>query len=527
MAWCPKNTRSRSGVDRLLENPDTMMTLFFDNITLARGEGSTHYKKLIPFICLSLLLLFSGCITPGIPNNKHGMDVLKERILVPHVHTTEGPKSERPPSSAPVPNRPISLQEAVAIALKNNHTLRQAFTDMHIARDDRDIARSLFLPYLSATYAYDRSDRQRAMVDPENPLMPPFYFSENEFRRTEIKLMMTIWDFGRSLGTYNQANLGHDIADLVYKRTRQQVIFQVVNAYFNVLRAERAKVIAEESLTQARQHVKTAVSFERYGIVDMNDVLRARVQVAEVRQMLIKAKNRVELATSILNSALGVNVNLPTRVIDDTRIIPFSLSLSDCLQLAIEHRPEFKVIQKAIRIEEEGIKASRAGHFPTIYVAGSYNWNDDDYQKFADSSGTLHNDNLSGEIGIRIDLFTGGRTTAEVRKAKRKLTKSEEKAKQVCDGISLQVKAALLAIQEARDRIGLAKGAVAQAEENLRLINNKYRENVVTSTDVVDAETLLTRNKQNYYTALYDYIVAIAQLESAIGKRIPTSEKAA
>ena len=141
MAWCPKNTRSRSGVDRLLENPDTMMTLFFDNITLARGEGSTHYKKLIPFICLSLLLLFSGCITPGIPNNKHGMDVLKERILVPHVHTTEGPKSERPPSSAPVPNRPISLQEAVAIALKNNHTLRQAFTDIDIARDDRDIAR--------------------------------------------------------------------------------------------------------------------------------------------------------------------------------------------------------------------------------------------------------------------------------------------------------------------------------------------------------------------------------------------------
>jgi len=114
-----------------------------------------------------------------------------------------------------------------------------------------------------------------------------------------------------------------------------------------------------------------------------------------------------------------------------------------------------------------------------------------------------------------------------VRKAKRKLTKSEEKAKQVCDGISLQVKAALLAIQEARDRIGLAKGAVAQAEENLRLINNKYRENVVTSTDVVDAETLLTRNKQNYYTALYDYIVAIAQLESAIGMRIPTSQKAA
>ena len=128
---------------------------------------------------------------------------------------------------------------------------------------------------------------------------------------------------------------------------------------------------------------------------------------------------------------------------------------------------------------------------------------------------------------FQVGLFSGGKTAAEVHKAKKKLTRAEEKAKEVCDGISLQVKAAFLAIQEAKDRIGVAKEAVAQAEENLRLINNKYRENVVTSTDVVDAETLLTRNKQNYYTALYDYIVAIARLENAVGKKIIGPEKAA
>ncbi len=484
-------------------------------------------KTLIAATGLFAFLLVSGCIMPGGPYHEYRVETLKERILVPEMHAIKEKKSEEPFASVLVPDRPISLEEAIAIALKNNHRLRQAFEDMGIAGYDRAIARSLFMPHVSAGYAYDRSNRQPAMVDPGNPLMPPMYAGEKEFRRAEIKVMMTIWDFGRSLGTYNQANLGRDIANLVYRRTRQQVIFQVVNAYFNVLRAQRGKVIAQESLNQAKEHLKTAESFERYGVVDRNDVLRARVQVAEVRQMLIKAKNAMELATSILNSVLGVNVHLPTRVIDDTRIIPFSISLKDCLQLAIENRPEFNVVQKAIGIEEEGIRAARAGHLPRIYVAGGYNWNDDDYQKFADPDGSLHGDNLYGEIGIQIGLFSGGKTTAEVRKAKKKLTRAEEKAKEVCDGISLQVKAAFLAIQEAKDRIGVAKEAVAQAEENLRLINNKYRENVVTSTDVVDAETLLTRNKQNYYTALYDYIVAIAQLESAVGKKIIGPEKAA
>ncbi|MBW2311726.1 MAG: TolC family protein [Deltaproteobacteria bacterium] len=476
-----------------------------------------HQKKLAPFICAFVLIVLPGCITPGIQYKEPRVETLRDRILVPEIPSIKEFK----------PEQPISLKEAIAIALKNNHALRQALKDTGIAADDRAIARSLFLPAITAGYAYDWMDSQRAMVDPKNPLMPPIYVGEKEFTRAEVKLMMTIWDFGRSLGTYNQANLGHDIARLVYKRTRQQIILNVVNAYFNLLRAQRGKLIAEESLVQAKGHLNTAISFEKYGVVDRNDVLRARVQVAEVRQMLIKARNAVELATSTLNSVLGINVNSPIKVIDDTRIPAFSLSLKDCLRLAVEHRQEFEVVQKAIKVKEEGIRAARAGHLPRIYVAGNYAWNDDDYQKFADSSGSLHDDNISGEIGIQIELFSGGRTTSEVRKAKKKLAKAQENANQVCDGISLQVKAAFLAIHEARDRIDVTKEAVAQAQENLRLMNNKYRESVVTSIDVVDAETLLTRSKQNYYAALYDYIVAIARLENAIGTSLEKKKPAA
>ncbi|MBW1979147.1 MAG: TolC family protein [Deltaproteobacteria bacterium] len=484
-------------------------------------------RKPVVAIMYFFVLILSGCAGTGLHGRENPENRLKDRILLPEMNVARGEKQGAFYKAVPIPKRPISLQEAIEIALKNNHALRRALEDVDIAAADKNIARSLFLPGITAGWAYDWSDRQRAMVNPKNPLMPPMYAGEKEFRRAEIKLMMTIWDFGRSLGAYNQAKLGHEIAGLLYERARQQVILNVVSAYYDLLRAQRGKIIAEESLVQAKEHLRTATVFEKYGVVDMNDVLRAKVQVAEVSQMLIKARNGVELATSKLNSVLGINVNSPTRVVDNTTIVPFSLSLRDCLELAVEHRPEFEVVQNAIRVEEEGIRTARAGHLPRIYVAGNYAWNDDDYQKFADSSGGLHDNNISAEIGIQIELFGGGRTTAEVRKAKKKLAKANEKAKEMCDGISLQVKSAFLDVHEARERIKVTKEAVAQAKENLRLMNNKYRESVVTSIDVVDAETLLTRSKQNYYTALYDYIVALARLENAIGtssKRIEATQ---
>jgi len=116
-----------------------------------------------------------------------------------------------------------------------------------------------------------------------------------------------------------------------------------------------------------------------------------------------------------------------------------------------------------------------------------------------------------------MDLFSGGRTTAQTRVAERRIRKAVETAKQVCDGISLEVKQALLSVDDAQERLAVAKKAVSQAQENLRLVENKYEQTAATPTDVVDAETLKTRAQLNYFTALYDYIVAVERLRYATG----------
>jgi len=404
-----------------------------------------------------------------------------------------------------LPTGPISLPQAYRIALANNHALRLAREDVGIAQQQVYVARSLFLPQVTAGYGYDIRDRQVEVAFGGNS----FPTAEKEFQRAELKVQMTIWDFGRSLGKYEQAELGKQIADLQRKRMEQSVLFKTAEAYFNLLRAQKARTIAAEALKEALSHLETARSFFRNGVVDKNDVLRAEVQVAEARQQLITAENAVELARSAFNNVLGINVNHPTEVVDVTSVPKLRMSLAEALQRAVACRPEFEIAQKAILQEEAGLTEARGEFLPRIYVSGSLNRLDDDYQ--------VHKNSAIAELGITMDLFTGGRRTALYRIARHRRRKAVEMAKQICDGIALEVKQALLGVEEARKRLSVAAKAVSQADENLRLVENRYKQKAATPTDVVDAETLRTRAHLNYYAALYDLITAVKRLEFAMG----------
>jgi len=470
-----------------------------------RKTSRTTTRIMLTLLAGAGLLLAAGCAARG-PHTDSA--VLQERVFPPSTLQTPVPRT---PAASPrekgvvLPSGPLTLQGAIAVALANNHTLKLSEEDVGIAEQQVRVARSLFLPQVTAGYGYDIRDRE--VVQGFGSQIIPV--AEKEFQRAELKVQMTIWDFGRSLGSYQQAQLGREIADLTKQRIRQNVIYQVTQAYFNVLRAQKARDIAAEALEQARAHLKTARSLYANEVVDKNDVLRAEVHAAEVLQQLITAENAVKLSISVLNNVLGINVNSPTRVKDVTEAPEFRMDLVAALRKAVDHRPEFRLVQKSILMEEAGLKAARAERFPRIYVAGTLSRLDDDYQ--------VHKNSALGEVGIQIDLFSGGRTTAQIRVAERRIRKAAETAKQVCDGIALEVKQALLGIEEARKRLAVAEKAVSQAEENLRLVENKYRQTAATPTDVVDAETLKTRAQMNYFTALYDYIVAVERLRYAMG----------
>ena len=468
-------------------------------------------------IVVGAVLVSTGCVQP---DRRLPVAELRSRILPP----TTQPATTQPTTRygvgttvpALLPEHPISLDEAIEIAYRSSPALRLAGEAVEEARAGKDIARSAFLPQATAGYGYKWRNRQPGFITRGLPVHIGIEAGERQFQQAEVLVQMTVWDFGRSLSRYEQAKLGVDVTQLQYDRLRETIAFQVTDAYFAVLRAQKARVIARDAVNQAEAHLKTARSFFRQGVVDKNDVLRAEVQVNEMRQALVTAENAVEMATAALNRVLGINVNRSTEVIDVESQPAFTRPFVDCLELAVAHRREFEVVQKAILAARYGLSAAQAEYLPRIFVAGSLSYLDDDYQ--------LEKTIATGTVGIQLDLYTGGRRTAEARAARARTRRALEAGRQVCDGIAFQVKEAYLSINESRERIALSISAVAQAEENLRLINNKYAQTAATPTDVVDAETLVTRSRQNYHAAVYDYLVALARLEYAVGTPVVEGE---
>jgi outer membrane protein TolC len=468
--------------------------------------------------CLvALSCLASGCalIHRDVPDAP-----FRQRILPPPVDADSLLRADPPPPPVeqvercpPPEDRPLTLEEAVAFAWRTNPHLEAMLHRVEQARAGRQVAQADFLPEIRAIH------RQVQGVPETTPFVLPtlptalgnvaFGGMSDRFQTTELQLQWTLWDFGRTAARYGQAAASLAIAELTYQRGRQTVAFNVTAAYFALLQARANRVVAEEAVNRAEAHLRDARNFLKRGTAVRNDVLRAEVQVAEMRLGLVRARTAEAVAVAGLNQAIGFNVSSPTRIADRSEEPAFDLTLPDCLQLAVSNRDEFRVVLQTVGSAQLGVEAARADFLPRIYVAGSR----------VQLEGNKIKDQIltTGGVSIELNVFEGGRRTGRLYGARAEVAAAVAQGKEVCDQIAYEVDVAYLGIDDARQRIALARSAVASAQENLRVVTGQFRRGDATPTDVVDAELAITRAQQNYYNALYDYQTALARLRYAVG----------
>jgi outer membrane protein TolC len=218
------------------------------------------------------------------------------------------------------------------------------------------------------------------------------------------------------------------------------------------------------------------------------------------------------VAVAGLNQAIGVNVSTDTRIVDRPSAPAFALSLEDCLRLAVSDREEFGVVLDSIRSAKFGVGVARADFMPRVLVGGVA-------AREQNNAGVLTN-LAAGGLAIELALFEGGKRLGKVRMAEAEARVALAQGKEVCDRIAYEVNVAYVAIADARERMIQAKKAVEAGTENLRVVRSQLEQGDASPTDVADGELVLTRAQQNYYTALYDYQIALARLAYAVGRPV-------
>ena len=414
----------------------------------------------------------------------------------------------------------FNLLQTIEAALDVNLSLKRSKEEINAALATKKVRRSNFLPTLSARYGYIRRDDEtrQALGGSQGQDITVVTNPEDEYNFI-TSFTQPIFTGFALINRYKIASLGLDVAEISEKLTRQDVILDAKNAYFSILKSQKLMAVAEDTVKQVTAQKEVAENMYQVGMSPLNDLLQSQVQLANDKQRFITAQNNLAISKSQFNTLLRRPVNAPVTIADILDFTPFDHDITYCLAQAEDNRLELKVVDLEVQIAGKDYDLSKSDYFPSIDLTGNLtrrgtDWDVDGGEGIADKKFWDIRATATWEF------WQWGRTRYGVKEKLSRLSQAKYRKEEIIDNIDLEVTQAFLRTKESEKNITTIEKAIEQAKENLRITEERYKEQVSTTTDVLVAQTLLTETMTNYYNALYDFKIAKAVLYRTIGQEI-------
>ncbi len=286
----------------------------------------------------------------------------------------------------------------------------------------------------------------------------------------------------------------------------------VAEAYIGVLRAASAADVAAANRASLAAHAHDVDDMQRTGQVPRNDALAAAVSLADATQRQLAAGNDLDQAQALYNRRVARPLDAPVML--DPAVAPADTALlarplEELVQVALARRSELQGLAATAAAFEARSSAARSARRPQVVLQGGYT--------YLDNQVLDRKDFWSVGVGVRFNVFDAGASRQQSAALAAQSTAVADERTDLATAIELDVRRAWLAVGSARARVGVTQSATAQAEENLRVVNDRYRNGEGTGSDVLEAESLLAQARNNYDAAHYDVLVAQFRLLRAAG----------
>jgi outer membrane protein len=403
----------------------------------------------------------------------------------------------------------LSVYQAIDYALQNNPEIEQLTLDTGTAQAMVDEARSAFYPSISASgyYAYV-SDV--AVFELDSILIP---MGQHENYNYQVSLQQVLFTWGKTYNAYKISGLGKDIAQLDLVRKKQEVRYSVSDAFYGILILKEMVNLSRESLVQLERHAKSVETRYKAGLVPQFELLRAQVQVANLKPQLIKAENGLKLAQEGFKMLLGFPLQQEFKLTGELQMVEEEFDIDDLTTAALGNRVELKNLNKYSRITELGKSIAARANLPSL-VAGATYARTKPFGFGGDDWGT----NITFNIGFDFPIFTGFRNLAQYKQATLQVKGAQLALENLEKGIVLEVRQAFYNFQAAKQSIAAAQDNVTQAEKTYEIIDIRYRNGLATNLEFMDVQLAAMQARTNYLSALKNYYTAKAEIKKAIGK---------
>jgi outer membrane protein TolC len=417
---------------------------------------------------------------------------------------------------------PLTLHDAANIALENNPLRKAAFSDTKAASAEVHEARSFLMPHVTFSeqatrgndpvYVFGSKLRQQRFTTDDfalNKLNTPLPYGNFA---TRFGGTWNLFDSFASWRGINRAKEMNIAASQQLERTDQEILFRVVQSYYGVLLATTQLEVAEQAEKTARSIMdRSQVRFDA-GLVVESDLLSAKVRLASRDQELIRARNNLEVARAQLNTAMGVSVDTQYQPADalTERNLTVNL-LPDLEKTALATRPDLKRIEAQQSAQELSVAIAKSSFGPRLNAFAG--WEMDSPTFVAGGGGN----NWLGGIELQIDLFQGGAKRAALSRERANAEKIAALKQAVSDAVRLEVRQAYYDQDASRQQVEVARTATTQAQESLRIDQDRYDGGLLTITDLLGAEEAARRAQADYWRAIYQFHISYASLDLACG----------
>ena len=464
--------------------------------------------------------------------------------------------------------RVLSLDSCRAMALRNNKQMSVQRVKQEMAKNIRKSARTKYLPHVSAVGGYVYTSKEISLLSDEtkdalsnlgtnsvnhlqsglatampvlstlfggtagvqammNGIASPlnqlgegiidaFHTDTRHMFAGSIFLTQPIFMGGAIIAMNKMADLGEELAANSAETRRQETLYQIDQAYWQVVSLHHKQKLAEGYLDLVKKLDGDVQMMIREGVATRSEGLSVSVKVNEAEMAVMKVNDGLTLSKMLLCQLCGLPVDEQVTLVDEEKEEVTALAPATDVRKSdfLEFRPELKMLQNMVDIGHQATNVLKAGNLPQVLLVGGYTTtNPNLYNGFQRKFGGAWN----VAVMLRVPIWNWGDVAYKVRAAKGATTIATLELEEAREKMELQVNQSNFRVNEAYKRLEMAQASQQRADENLRTANLGFQEGVISSTTVMEAQTAWLQAQSQRIDAEIDVQLSRVNLQKSLG----------
>ncbi len=404
----------------------------------------------------------------------------------------------------------INLQQAIDLSIKNSNNLKIADSKVLVASADVQEAKDRKLPNASVSASYLRLSSANVDIKSSQTSNRPSP-KVNQAVYGIANITMPLYAGGRIKYGIESAEYLEKAAKLNVKNDKEAVVYNTIQAYTNLYKSSKSVTVINENLNASVQRDSLFSRLEQNGILARNDLLKAQLTTLNIELSLLDAQNNFTIANINMTLLLGLPENTLIEV--DSSFVNVTQQLKPFMEMenmALQNRKDVQAIAFQKKAAAVGVKVAKAEAYPTIALTGGYIAAD--IPKLITVTNAI---NIG--LGVQYNIASLWKNNTKLTQARAKEVQLNATESLLNDDIKLQLNRDYQNYLFAQKKIDVYEKSIVQAKENYRITKNKYDNNLVTITDLLEADVSLLQAKLNVTVAKADAALAYNKILSTTG----------